>query len=99
MKFPNERDADRDKSRTHDECSKYSPKQHLMLMNTGNLEISEDQKKHEDVVNAQRLLHQVACQELQSFFPAAPIVHAGIENKSQADPRGTHDQCFAPSDL
>ena len=63
-----------------------APKQHAVLVFGGYLKIGEDQDEYENVVQAQRVLDQVAREELQRRLAAAPEVDAHVERQGQGNP-------------
>ena len=92
-------DPAEDENRTHENGAHDSPKEDLVLVTAGNLEIREEQQEHEEVVHTQRQLHKVTGQKLHPGFAPLETVHSQIEQKCQADPDADPANRFAKADL
>src|SRR5512140_888979 len=73
--------SDRDQRGPHDQRAENPPEEYAMLVLLRDLEIGEDDDEDEDVVDAQRLLDQVAGEEFESGLLSAPVVDEGVEEE------------------
>ena len=72
-----------------------APEEHLVLIAGRRVEVVEDQQEDEHVVYAERLLDQIACEELEPGLRPPEIGDAGVERQRQADPDGGPDERLA----
>ena len=66
----NQLHSDADHHAPHHQRTEDSPQQHAMLIGCRDLEVSQHQRNHEDVIDAQRLFENVAHEEHDGCFPA-----------------------------
>jgi hypothetical protein len=76
----------RDEPRAHEQRADDAPEQHAMLICRRHCESREDQQEHEDVVDAQRLLDEVAGGPLHTGVRAREDIDADVEQDSEPDP-------------
>ena len=84
-----ERRAQGDHDGPHDERAEDAPEQHLVLIHRRHREVGEQQREDKDVVHAQRLLDEVAGEELQRLLRAVEVPDAAVEQQRQRHP---HDR-------
>jgi hypothetical protein len=77
-----------DEGAAHHQRAQDAPEQHAVLVRGRHGEVGEEEGDDEDVVDRQRLLHQVAGQELQRRLAAREVPDAGVERHRQRDPDG-----------
>src|SRR5205814_5445547 len=65
VKARNERNAQPDHDSAHDEGAENSPDQDAMLRFSGNAEVGEDKDKNKNVIDAERILDDVAGQKIE----------------------------------
>src|SRR5215472_1148736 len=92
MKTRQERGAKRNEERTEDKRADHTPEQHTMLVDRLDSEVREDHSKHEQIVNRQCLLDQIACQKLKTALRPKLGVHHGVEHQSYGDPDNAPSQ-------
>jgi hypothetical protein len=69
-----------------------------VLVGRGHAKGGKYQHKHEDIVDAERLLDQVTGQELQPDLGTLPNIHCRVERQCQADPNGAPNARLTPRD-
>src|SRR5579885_1699660 len=69
-----------------------------MLVSRRYSQRGEDQDKDEDVIDAERLLQQIACQELERHIWPLPEQNQPIEEQGQHNPGNAPDDCFSKRD-
>ena len=82
----------------HDDAED-APEQHPVLVEAGNAEEGEDRGDDEDVVHRQRLLDQVAGEELEAGLGTARIPDPGAEGEGDGHVAGVEDEAFLCLDL
>jgi hypothetical protein len=90
-----QRHAGEDEDRTHDQCTEDAPEQHPVLIPRRHLEVAEDQRPDEDVVDAEALLDEVARDVLARRRTAETPPHGHTEQEADRDPGGRLDGCLA----
>src|SRR5690606_35075593 len=70
-----------DEDGTHDERADDAPEEDAVLVGGGHGEGGEDQEENEDVIDAERLLDQVAGGPFEAFFAALEDVDADVEQQ------------------
>src|SRR5690348_13957761 len=108
VKALEQRDTGKDKRGAHDDRAHHAPRQHSALMLLRYREVAEDQKEDEQVVDAERLLDDVAGEKLQGQLGVRPRgmrhqmmpeeVDQDSERAGQSDPKSRPAQRFAKSD-
>src|SRR4029077_8352603 len=88
----NERDTNADHHSAQDQRTQNTPKKHTMLVSRRHGEIGKDEDKNEDVINAERIFHQVTGQKLQSFCVPLPIPNECIASERKRHPNGSPDR-------
>src|SRR5262249_47292055 len=63
-----QRNASNNEDGAHHECAKNPPEEDFMLVASWHLEVREDQDEDKDVVDAKRLLDQVAGEEFERWL-------------------------------
>ena len=81
-----------DEDRPEYQGTEYAVEQHAVLVLPGDGEVGEDQREHEDVVDRQRLLDQVAGVVLAAGPGAVRPPHHAAEGEPQTDPDGRPDR-------
>lgn len=98
MKMGQQSGTEHNKHRPEDESSDDAPKQNPMLVSGLNTEIGEDDGEYEQIVDRQRLLDQIAGQELKTVLSAKVEINEGIKEQSYGNPNGAPGQCLPCSD-
>jgi hypothetical protein len=98
MEAREQRGAREDHQRTQHQRGQDPPEQHAVLGLEGDAEAREDHQEHEDVVDGERLLDQVAGQELDAGLRAEAPRHEGVERQREADPRHAPAERLAEAD-
>ena len=65
-----------DQDAAHRQCAKNAPEEDGMLVARWHLEVREDQHEDKDIIDAERLLEQVAGEEFERWLWPIPGVHA-----------------------
>src|SRR5690606_24878794 len=94
-----EEGARADHGAAHDEGAEDPPEQHAVLVLLRDAEVPEDQDEDEDVVDAERLLDQVACEELEPGVGAPEVVDPRAEGERQDHPEDAPDRRLPDADL
>src|SRR4029077_11269973 len=90
----NEDDTNADHHTAQDQRTQNTPEQHTVLVSSRDGEIGKDEDKNEDVIDAERIFHQVTGQKLQSFRVSFPMPDQCIESKRKRYPNGSPDRRF-----
>src|SRR5262245_45048481 len=70
----------------HDQRAENAPEENLMLPLWRYSEVRENQRKHEDVVHAERILNQPAGVEFERLLVSGDLPHTCAEEQSESDP-------------
>src|SRR5207248_6947215 len=81
-----ERAAGEDEGAAHDQGADDAPEKHAVLVRGGDAEGGKDDDEHEDVVDGERLLDQVAGRELHRSLRTEPAVDRRREQRRQSHP-------------
>ena len=73
-------DADNHNS-AHDKRADNSPEQDAMLCQRRDLEMRENQYKHKDVIDAQRILDQVSGKKIEAMMRAFKAPHERVKSE------------------
>ena len=79
------RGAEEDEDRAGDERDRDADEQHLLLVGAGHLEAAHDHQEHEEVVDAQRLLGDVAGEVVAAVAAARDEPEPDAEQQGDAD--------------
>ncbi len=90
--------ADEDEDEAEHEGAEHAPEQHPELIGAGHREVAHDDGPHEDVVDRQALLDQVARDVLAGRLPAPGSPDDEREGHADRDPDGGLDGCFLRRD-
>ena len=96
MKTRDQGDAEPNHDPAHDQRAKNAPHEHAMLRDGRDAEVSEDQNKNENVVDAERVFDEITGQKIERCVRAAQFPDQQIEEKRKHNPdgaplrRGTH---------
>src|SRR5262249_49788774 len=86
VKLLDHRDADKDESEAHDQRPDDPPEKDFVLVLLGHAKILEEDQEDEKVVDAHRLLENVAGNELQGRTTSAPEINQGGKSGCKSDP-------------
>ena len=81
-----EPDAGENEDRSQDQGSDNPPKQHAVVVFTGDVEITEDEDKDEEIIDRERLFDPVSGLELGKGLGISTPVKEGAESHGKADP-------------
>src|SRR5690606_14137793 len=76
----------------HEEGTEHAPEEDAVLVLLRDAEVAEDQDENEDVVDAERLLDQIARQELEPGLGAPEVVDPRAEGQRQEHPEDAPDR-------
>ena len=68
----------------HNQGGDDAPEEDFVLMNGWHLEVGEDEQEDEEVVEAERPFHQVACRKFDGLLLAHPEVDEQVEGNATA---------------
>src|ERR1700733_3423605 len=102
-----ETDAHKDEDAAHNHGADDSPEQHAMLLFFRNREVAEDQKKDEEVIDAEREFKNIAGDEVERNQSPLPEINDCRKRKRQCNPQSapsqslgwSHDAAFAVEEL
>ena len=83
VEFLNQRNAGDDEHSAHDKGSENSPEENLVLHICRNPEVREDEKKDEQIVDAQSLFNQIASQKLKRWPTPAREIDEDVEREAR----------------
>jgi hypothetical protein len=81
MKPLHQCDAADNHNSAHDERPDNSPEQNPMLCQRRDLEMRENQYKHKDVIDAQRILDQVSGKKIEAMMRAFKAPHERVKSE------------------
>ena len=99
MEGTEQRRSDCDQDDARDQRPDDAPEQHAVLILNRHSERREDHQEDENIVDAERLLDEVAGRPLQPRLRALKDVHADIEGDGKPDPERTPGKRFPTPDL
>ena len=92
VELSNQSDSRQDENSAHDQRSQNSPEQNFVLVDRGYLEIPEDEKKDEKIIDTEGKFNHVSGDELQRGGTPVPKVNNYREDGRQCDPHGARKQ-------
>lgn len=94
-----QRGAEGDEDRAHDDRAEDAPEENAMLVDLRNGEGGEEHDEDEDVVDGERLLDDVAGEELHGLVAAEAEIDPAVEDERQRDPDPAPGERLFEADL
>src|SRR5262249_31935600 len=95
MKGGNERHAEPDHQPAHDQGADDAPYQNPMLRDRRDFEVGKDENKNKDVIDAERVLDEIAGEKIQGAIWAQHFGDDQTEAEGEKHPKQTAKRCRA----